>query len=60
MSSTNIYIDDIPDESYVGRFKQLGVEQYCIIYQNSVDPAATTGVIDVGAVVKKIENNAAL
>ena len=60
MSRPNIYIDDIPDESYVGRIKQLGVEQYCIIYQNSVDPAATTGVIDVGAVVKKIENNAAL
>lgn len=54
---TKIYIDDIPDQSYVERFRQLGVEQYCIIYQNNVDPTATTGKINVDAVIQSIEDN---
>lgn len=55
-SVVRIYIDDIPDPSYKERFDLLGVEQYCIIYQNNVDPNAVSGKIDVDAVIAAIES----
>ena len=56
MNKIKVYIDDIPDPSYVERFRQLGVGQYCIIYQNNVDPNAKSGEINVDAVIEKIES----
>ena len=51
-----LYIDDIPDPSFISRFEELGVEQYSILYQYDVnDHESTDGTVDVNQIVSHVE-----
>jgi hypothetical protein len=51
-----LYIDDIPDPSFLPKFEELGVEQYSILYQFDVnDRESTDGTVDVKQIMNFVD-----